>query len=79
MNNEEMHAAEVAGFQRDIAYLQKTFDAHEMKDLERQRDIAQRLLRLELAIATALGGLVVLGWLANRLADNIIGMISKIQ
>lgn len=39
----------------------------------------KRLSRIELAMATALGGMIILGWFVNRVADRVIAMISNIQ
>jgi anti-sigma regulatory factor (Ser/Thr protein kinase) len=36
-----------------------------------------RLKRIELALATALGGLVVIGWLINHAAQSILGLLAK--
>lgn len=36
-----------------------------------------RLKRIELAMATALGGMIILGWLINHAASNILALLSK--
>lgn len=36
-----------------------------------------RLWRIEIAIATALGGLIVIAWLINHAANNILMLLAK--
>ena len=36
-----------------------------------------RLTRIEMALATALGGMIVLGWLINHAASNILALLGK--
>lgn len=40
-------------------------------------DKDRRLKRIELAIATTLGGLLVIGWLINHAATNILQLLAK--
>ena len=37
-----------------------------------------RLSRIELALATALGGMIVIAWLINHAANNIINLLAVI-
>lgn len=78
MNNAEMTPADIA----KVATLESEVASLKGWKLEHDRQCRgtnKRLTRIELAMATALGGMIVLGWFVNRLADNIISMIARIQ
>ena len=72
-----MSETEVAVLGERLESLKQNFEAHEERDTERLAGIYKRLLRIELALATSLGGLIVIGWLINQSMDNILKLLSR--
>ena len=76
-DTEDMHSADVATFRSEISHLQTTFDDHDEKDNTQFNEMRTRLSRIEIALATVMGGLAVLGWLINQSANNILHLLGK--
>ncbi len=77
--SDEMHAADVALFREQIGALRVQTVAHEEKDTAQFTEMRNRLTRIELALATALGGMLILGWLIDKSANNILHLLSNVK
>lgn len=74
---DSMHAADVATFREQISTLQRDITAHDEKDNEQFKEVKSRLTRIEMALATALGGMIVLGWFINNKAQSILDLLAR--
>ena len=68
---EDLRIQMKAGFEQDNLTDREMEDrlAHQVKGQDK------RLKRIELALATGLGCLIVIGWLVNHAADNILRLL----
>ena len=81
---DSMHAADVARFTEQIGSMKESvsslkveLSAHDEKDTQLFAGTNNRLTRIELALATALGGMIVLGWFINNKAQAILDLLSR--
>ncbi len=80
----DMDSAHVAMFKErmvamkdQMAAMKVQFAAHDQKDTEQNDKVNNRLSRIELALATALGGMTVLGWFVDKKAQAILDLLSR--
>lgn len=67
----------VAMLTQKVIDLKEDFDKHDNNHVVQDSRTNKRLTRIELALATALGGIIVIGWLINHAADKVLLLLAK--